>query len=65
MPGERDHPPACVPSEEPLADLDALSEATRAFITAHDSPEPAVSAIQLPGRTRRTPTSPLTGSYRR
>lgn len=31
-------PPACLPGEEPLVDLDALAEATRAFITADDKP---------------------------
>ncbi|MCY4571971.1 MAG: hypothetical protein OXF01_04145 [Gemmatimonadetes bacterium] len=34
-------PPACLPGEEPLVDLDALSEATRAFITADDEPASA------------------------
>ena len=41
MPGECDDPPACLPGEEPLLDLDTLSEATRAFITANDGKDPA------------------------
>ncbi len=36
---ERPEPFAGIPLDEPLVDLDALSEATRAFITADDKPD--------------------------
>ena len=36
MAPDPDLPPACLPGEEPLVDLDVLSEATRAFVTSDD-----------------------------
>ena len=73
MPGEPGLPPACLPHEEPLADLDAFERAARAFITAHhndqrrclqhddSSPADARSDTNQPAPAT-TPSSELTSS---